>query len=96
MDGARPFPVVCSNSLQSKGQCHKLEQRTIHVNRRENFTSRVIKHWDRLPREVVKSPLKIFKIHLDAFLCNLLKGTCFSRCVGIDDSQRSLPTPKIL
>ena len=44
------------------------------------FTLRVTEHWNRLPREVVEVPsLKIFKIHLDAFLCNLLQGTNFSR-----------------
>lgn len=39
---------------------------------RKNFTSRVTEHWDRLPRAVVESPLKIFKTLLDIFLCNLL------------------------
>ena len=30
-------------------------------------------HWNRLPKEAVEFPsLEIFKIHLDAFLCNLL------------------------
>jgi len=46
------------------------------------FTVRVIEHWNRLPREVVESPLEIFKTILDTFICNLLQGTCFSRGVG--------------
>ena len=37
-----------------------------------------------------------FKTHLDAFLPNLLSGTCFSRGVGFSDVQRSLPTTAIL
>ena len=37
------------------------------------FTVRVTEHWHRLPREVVESPsMKIFKTHLDAYLCDLL------------------------
>ena len=32
------------------------------------FTVRMIEHWNRLPREVVESPLEIFKILLDAYL----------------------------
>ena len=52
---------------------------------------------NRLPREVVKSPsVEIFKTWLDAYLCNLLWGTCFSRGVGLSDLLRSLPTPVFL
>jgi len=29
-------------------------------------------HWNTLPREVVESPLKIFRTCMDSFLCNLL------------------------
>ena len=42
-------------------------------NTRNNlFTVRVTEHWNRWPREVVKSPLEIFKTVLDIYLCNLL------------------------
>ncbi|KFO09262.1 hypothetical protein N312_03538, partial [Balearica regulorum gibbericeps] len=53
---------------------HKQEPRKFRLNVRKNFfTVRVTKSWDRLPREVVESPsLEIFKTHLDAILCNLL------------------------
>ena len=41
--------------------------------RKNFFPLRVTEHWNRLPREVVKSPsLEIFKTHLDKVLCSLL------------------------
>jgi len=43
------------------------------LNRRKIFTVRVIKHWNRLPREVVKSlSLQILKTQLGMVLSNLL------------------------
>ncbi|KGL95543.1 hypothetical protein N301_01465, partial [Charadrius vociferus] len=41
--------------------------------RRKFFTLRVVRHWDRLPREVVDAPsLELFKARLDAALSNLV------------------------
>jgi len=37
------------------------------------FTLRVVKHWNRLPREVVDAPsLETFKVRLDGALSNLI------------------------
>jgi len=54
---------------QDKGQWDKQKYRKFRLNMRKNFfTLRVKKHWNRLPREVVDSPsLEIFKV-----LCSLL------------------------
>lgn len=37
-----------------------------------------------------------FKTCFSTFLCNLLKGICFSRRVELHDLQGSLPTPMVL
>ncbi|KFM09484.1 hypothetical protein AS27_02496, partial [Aptenodytes forsteri] len=41
--------------------------------RKKFFTMRVVRHWNRLPREVVDDPsLEVFKARLDAALSNLV------------------------
>ncbi|KFQ98213.1 hypothetical protein Y956_04171, partial [Nipponia nippon] len=41
--------------------------------RKKFFTMRVVKHWNRLPREVVGAPsLETFKARLDGALSNLI------------------------
>ena len=41
--------------------------------RKKFFTVRVVRHWHRLPREVVDDPsLEVFKARLDGALSNLL------------------------
>ncbi|KFM05389.1 hypothetical protein AS27_15826, partial [Aptenodytes forsteri] len=41
--------------------------------RKKFFTLRVVKHWHRLPREVVDAPsLQTFKARLDGALSNLI------------------------
>ncbi|KFQ07755.1 hypothetical protein N329_03439, partial [Haliaeetus albicilla] len=41
--------------------------------RKKFFMRRVVKHWNRLPREVVDAPsLETFKVRLDGALSNLI------------------------
>ena len=51
-----------------------MHQGKIRVGIRKNFfTERVVKHWNRLPREVAESPsLDVFKNHLDMMLRDVI------------------------
>ncbi|KGL92382.1 hypothetical protein N301_12023, partial [Charadrius vociferus] len=53
---------------------YKLEEGRFRFNiRKKFFTSRVVRHWNRLPREVVEAPsLEVFKARLDVALGNLV------------------------
>ncbi|KFP09809.1 hypothetical protein Z169_04787, partial [Egretta garzetta] len=52
----------------------KLKQGRFRLDiRKKSFTVRVVKHWNRLPREVVEAPsLGTFKARLDGALSNLI------------------------
>ncbi|PKU47329.1 hypothetical protein llap_2354 [Limosa lapponica baueri] len=62
-----------SNRTRSDG--FKLKEGTLRLGiRKKFFTLRVVRHWNRLPREVVDAPsLEVFTARLDGALSNLVQ-----------------------
>jgi len=71
-DGYRLFHRACCN--RTRGNGFKLKEDRFRLDiRKMFFTMRVVKHWHRLPREVVDAPsLETFKARLDGALSNLI------------------------
>ncbi|KFM04664.1 hypothetical protein AS27_06777, partial [Aptenodytes forsteri] len=71
-DGDRLFSRVCCN--RTRGNGFKLKGGRFRLDiRKKYFTLRVVKHWPRLPREVVDAPsLETFQVRLDGALSNLI------------------------
>ena len=71
-NGDRLFSKVCLG--RTRGNAFKLKEGRFRLDvRKKVFTIRVVRHWHRLPREVVKAlSLVTLKVRLEGALSNLI------------------------
>lgn len=83
--------VTCQWLQDTKQGWHlALEHRNFHLNMtRSFFTVKETKHWNRLPGEVVESPLERFKSCLDTILTTECLGALLER--GLNKMSPSVP-----
>jgi len=69
------FTMVCSDRTRDNGFKLKKGRFRFRLDiRKKFFTMRVVRHWNRLPREAVAAPsLAVFKARLDEALSNLVQ-----------------------
>jgi len=75
---------------QERGNGFKRKSGSFRLDiRKKFFTMRVVKHWNRLSREVIDAPsLETFKARLDGALSNLIQLMMFPLTaggIGLDD-----------
>lgn len=93
--GADLLSLGSCDRMHGKGS--QLHQERFRLNTRKHFfTERMVKHWNRLHREVVIAPrLSVLKRHLDNALKNMLATfgpPRIGQTIGLDHPCRSLPT----
>jgi len=71
-DGEGLLTRVCSDRTRGNGCKLKGGRLRLDIGKKF-FTMRVVKHWNRLPREVVDAPsLEVFHVRLDGALSHLV------------------------
>jgi len=71
-EGDRLFSRVCGNRTRGNGFKHKEGRFRLDI-REKSFTVRLVRPWNRLPRDVVDAPsLETLKARLDKALGNLI------------------------
>jgi len=71
-DGNKLFSRACSDRIRGNGFKQKEGRFRLDI-RKKFFTMRVVRHWHRLPREVINAPsLETFTVRLDGTLSNLI------------------------
>ena len=71
-DRDRLFTRVCGD--RTRGDGFKIKEGRFRLDiKKESFTVRAVRHWNRLPRDVVDAPsLETFKVRLGQALDNLI------------------------
>ena len=71
-EGDRLFIRVSGDRTRENGLILKEDRFRLDI-RKKSFTVRMVRHWNRLPRDVVDAPsLETLKVRLDGTLSNLI------------------------